>query len=347
MSYQKNSWSDGDIITAGKLNNIENGVESVDTNVIQATSDISTLQNRVTALEEASSTPADYQELVDDVSSLKAKIEKRFRASLLVDGKSEGTVYQYIRTIHKLTNVIYKPYPEMGIYDVRFFLASEQERGISNRTRENTRANLSAFFQWMVNDEIIPKNPIAALKTIKYKDEVRKPFSEVEIDALRSSCKQIKERAIIELLLSTGVRVSELVNIQIQDVNFDNLSVHVTHGKGNKERMTYTTPVCIKHLLNYLSTRNDNLTYLLINKNHEPLSDGGIRYILKTIAKRANVNDVHPHRFRRTFATGLAKRGMKVEEIRDLLGHSDLNTTMRYVYMDDSNVKSSYSKYMN
>lgn len=280
----------------------------------------------------------------DDINT---KIENRFRASLLVDGKSEGTVYQYIRTIHKLINVIHKPYTEMGIYDVRFFLASEQERGVSNRTRENTRANLSAFFQWMVNDEIIPKNPIAALKTIKYKDEVRKPFSEVEIDVLRSSCKQIKERAIIELLLSTGVRVSELVNIQISDVNFDNLSVHVTHGKGNKERMTYTTPVCIKHLLNYLSTRNDNLTHLLINKNHEPLSDGGIRYILKTIAKRANVNDVHPHRFRRTFATGLAKRGMKVEEIRDLLGHSDLNTTMRYVYMDDSNVKSSYSKYMN
>lgn len=280
----------------------------------------------------------------DDINT---KIEKRFRASLLVDGKSEGTVYQYIRTIHKLINVIHKPYPEMGIYDVRFFLASEQERGVSNRTRENTRANLSAFFQWMVNDEIILKNPIAALKTIKYKDEVRKPFSEVEIDALRSSCKQIKERAIIELLLSTGVRVSELVNIQISDVNFDNLSVHVTHGKGNKERMTYTTPVCIKHLLNYLSTRNDNLTHLLINKNHEPLSGGGIRYILKTIAKRANVNDVHPHRFRRTFAIGLAKRGMKVEEIRDLLGHSDLNTTMRYVYMDDSNVKSSYSKYMN
>ena len=274
------------------------------------------------------------------------KLMKRYNACLMVDGKSEKTAYQYIRTCRKLSEALNKPFAEMGAYDIRFFLAMEKERGLSNRSLENTRANLSAFFQWLSNDEIIPKNPLATVKPIKYADEVRKPFSEVEIDALRGACKTLKERAMVEILISTGVRVSELTGMKTNDIDFSTLSVHVIHGKGAKERMTYTTSVSVKHLQRYLWNRKENGEYLFYNSNHKPLNAGGVRYILKELAKRAGVNNVHPHRFRRTFATGLARRGMEIQEIQRLLGHSNINTTLTYVCTDDTKVQASYKKYI-
>lgn len=279
----------------------------------------------------------------DDVNE---KLIKRYRACLIVDGKSEKTIYQYVRTVRKLAEAISKPFTEMGAYDIRFYLALEQERGLSAQSRENARANLSAFFQWMANDEIIDKNPIAKLKPIKCPVEVKKPFSEVEIDALRSACQTLKERAIIEMLISTGVRVSELASMEVQDIDLNTLAVHVVHGKGAKERMTYTTPVSVKHLQKYIEDRKETGSALLYNRNHEPLMAGGIRFILNELADRAKVENVHPHRFRRTFATNLAKRGMEIQEIQRLLGHSNINTTMTYVCVDDTRVQASYRRYI-
>jgi len=271
---------------------------------------------------------------------------RRFRACLMVEGRSNGTITQYTLTIRKLSETLQKPFTEMGVYDIRLFLALEQERGLSARTRENERANLSAFFTWMMNDEIIRKNPMAKIKPTKYKKEVRQAFSDVELDALRGACRTLKERAIFEFLLSTGVRVSELTSMKVEDIDFDKLSVHVVHGKGNKERMTYTTAVSAKHLIKYLNSRKECGELLFYNLCHEPLKPGGVRRTLKFIAERANVKNVHPHRFRRTFATMLAKRGMEVQEIQQLLGHSGLDTTMQYIVTDDTQVRASYNKYI-
>jgi site-specific recombinase XerD len=262
-----------------------------------------------------------------------------------VDGKSKNTVAQYVRTCRKLSETIGKPLTEMNAYDVRFFLAKEMERGISDQSRENQRANLSAFFQWMVNEEIIPKNPIAQIKPIKCHQEVKKAFSDIEIDALRSACKSLKERALIEFLLSTGARVSEVAEMKVQDVNIETLSVHILHGKGDKERITYTTAVGMKHLLAYIHSRKETGDALFYSKNHEPIRTSGIRFILNNVAKRAGVSNVHPHRFRRTFATNLSKRGMAVQEIQKLMGHANINTTLVYIATDDSMVQASYKKY--
>ena len=278
----------------------------------------------------------------DDINE---KLIRRYQACLIVDGKSEKTAYQYTRTAKKLSDLIRKPFPEMGAYDVRFFLAIEKERGLSNSSLENTRANLSAFFQWLTDDEVIPKNPVSKIKPIKCPKEVKEAFSDVELDALRSSCRSIKERALIEILVSTGVRVSELASMEVKDVDLNTLAVHVVHGKGSKERITYMTAVAAKHLLSYLRQRKEDGPALFYNKNHAPLGSDGIRHILNTIAKRAGVTNVHPHRFRRTFATNLARRGMEIQEIQKLLGHTNINTTMVYVQTDDSKVKASYQKY--
>lgn len=274
------------------------------------------------------------------------RIIKRYMACLSIDGKSKDTIYQYYRSICRLLEFVKKDISEIGVYDIRCYLACEKDRGVSNRTLENTRANLSAFFQWLTQEEFILKNPCMNIKSIKYKEEIRLPFSNVEIDNLRSACKSLKERALMEFLLSSGVRVSELTNTKIQDVNFNKSSVHVTHGKGNKERITYINDVAKQYVEKYILSRGDCFDYLFYNKNKNPLKPSGVRYILNEIGKRAGVDNVHPHRFRRTFASNLAKRGMKIEEIRLLMGHTNINTTMQYIYVDSDNVVNSYKKYI-
>ena len=273
------------------------------------------------------------------------RLLKRYTGCLRIDGKSEKTIYQYARTCRKLAESSGKKYTEMGVYDIRMFLALEKERGVSNRSVENTRANLSAFFQWLNLEEEISKNPCLKIKPIKYQKEIKLPFNDIEIDAMRSACNNLKERALIEFLLASGVRVSELSSMDISDIDFHNLTVHVRHGKGAKERITYITPVARKHLSNYLTSRKDNTGCLFCNKNHTRLCSTGVQYILKQIEKRSGVANIHPHRFRRTFASGLAARGMDIQEVKKLLGHSDINTTLQYVYTDDSQVKMSYDRY--
>lgn len=274
------------------------------------------------------------------------RIIRKYSACLMVDGKSSKTIEAYARQIRKFGEFIGQPLTEIGIYDIRYFLACEKERGVSDRTLENTRSYISAFYQWMAAEEIIHKNPCTNLKPIKYVDKERMAFSAVELDALRHACKTKKERALIEMLISTGVRVSELAEMDVQDVNMADLSVHIRHGKGGKERVSYTTEVCKLHLQKYLLSRKDRMTALFCNRAMERITASGIRFILKEIGKRAGVDNVHPHRFRRTFATSLAARGMAVQDIQRLLGHSNINTTMQYICINDSKVKASYQQYI-
>ena len=281
--------------------------------------------------------------LRDDVNE---RLLKRYAACLTIDGKSSRTIEQYTRTIQKLSDSIGRPFTEIGAYDVRYFLACEKQRGIANSTLENTRSNLSAFFSWLVTEDVLQKSPMAAINPIKCPTEIKLPFSDVETDALRGACKTLKERALVEILLSTGVRVDELSKMERTDVDLSTMTVLVKHGKGGKERTTYTNNVARQHLIKYLESRKDGMTYLFVNKNFQQITTDGIRYILSTIADRAGVDGVHPHRFRRTFATRLAARGMEIQEIQKLLGHSKVDTTLRYIAVDDTQIQASYRKYI-
>lgn len=272
-------------------------------------------------------------------------ILKRYKACLLIAGKSQKTIVAYEYTIKKLFAALQKNFVDMTVSDLRYFLAYEKNRGVSNRTLENTRVQISAFFTWLLDEELINKNPCRTIKPIKYTDEVKLPFSSVELDALRSACKNKKERALIEVLISSGVRVSELCSLKISDINFDTLAVMVRQGKGNKQRTVYISELANKHLVEYLTSRNVNGDYLFYNKWQEPMNTGGVRHLLNVIAERARVTNVHPHRFRRTFATGMANRGMDIQEIARLLGHSSLNTTLKYVYSSEEKIRASYLKY--
>ena len=272
-------------------------------------------------------------------------ILKRYKACLVIAGRSPKTIEQYERTVKKLFIALQKNYTDMTVSDLRYFLAYEKSRGVSNRTLENTRVQISSFFTWLMDEELIGKNPCRSISPIRYTKEVKLPFTAIEIDAIRSVCKNKKERAIIEFLLASGVRVSELCSIRISDINFDTLSVIVREGKGAKQRTVYINDLASKHLVEYLTTRDITGDYLFYNKKKEPLNPGGVRFLLKEIEERAGVTNVHPHRFRRTFATGLANRGMEIQEIGKLLGHASLNTTLTYVYTSEEKIRTSYLKY--
>ena len=272
------------------------------------------------------------------------KLIKRYCACLAVDGKSKNTISQYRRSIIRFSDFCNKSFRDVGTYDIRYYLGCLKENGLANTSLENQRSNISAFFQWLTFEGIISVNPSLRIKPIKGYQELKEPFSEIEIDSIRSACRTKKDRALVEVLLSTGVRVSELSLMNVDDINFNNLSVFVRHGKGNKQRITYMTPVAAMHLQRYLNSRKEKGNCLFYNKNHKRLNVGGIQYILKAISECACVDHVHPHRFRRTFATNLAKRGMEVQEIQKLLGHTNINTTMKYIYVDNISIQIAYKK---
>lgn len=274
------------------------------------------------------------------------RLLKRYAACLAVDGKSRKTIDMYIRRLRAFADFIGIHFDEVGTYDIRFYLASLKDTGVSSRTLENYRSYLSAFYQWLLREDFIPKNPCDKIPPIKYKEEVKPPFSDTEVDALRSACNTERERTMVETLISSGVRVEELCSINIIDVDLSRLSIHVKEGKGSKERITYMTEVCAMHLRNYLAHREDDNPALFVSaKKKERITMGGIRYLFKQIGKRAGVDNVHPHRFRRTFATNLARRGMEIQMIAKLMGHSNLQTTMVYVSLDETRLSVEYKKY--
>lgn len=277
--------------------------------------------------------------IYDDIND---RLLKRYCACLMVDGKSEKTIYGYRRCIQRFMDFIGRPVTEIGGYDIRYYLAAEKERGISATTLENTRSNISAFFVWMTNDEIIDKNPCASIKPIKCPNKERFPFSSVELDALRNACDDLKERAIVELLVSSGIRVAELSHMNVSDLDFGNMTVRVRNGKGGKDRTTYMSDLAKLHVQKYLLSRSDENVALFLNFKYDRLESGGVRFILNTLAERAEVENVHPHRFRRTFATSLAQKGMPVQEIQKLLGHSNIETTLKYIHVDDQSIQAHY-----
>ena len=274
------------------------------------------------------------------------RLLKRYAACLHVDGKSKKTIEMYVRRLKVFGDFVAKPFDEVGTYDIRFYLANMKDQGVSGRTLENYRSYISAFYQWLTREDFITKNPCDKIPPIKYKEEVKRPFSDPEIDALRGACNDERQRAMVEILVSSGIRVEELSNLDITDIDFVKLSVHVKEGKGSKERVTYMTEVCAMHLKKYLFTKRDNHPALFISlTKKERLQPGGVRDILRNLGKRAAVTNVHPHRFRRTFATNLARRGMDIQTIAKLMGHADLKTTMIYVSMDENKIMGEFKKY--
>ena len=184
---------------------------------------------------------------------------------------------------------------------------------------------------------------------LKLEKVIKKPFSAEELEALRVNCNSLRYRALVEFLYSTGVRVSELASLNVGDIEMGRQEL-IVYGKGSKERKTYLTDSAKFYLRRYLQTREqeglaDQSLFVTLDSPHDRLTVAGVQYMLRQLGKRAGVKNVHPHRFRRTIATDLLARGMKIEEVKEFLGHEKLDTTMIYCTIKEENVQTSHRKY--
>lgn len=267
-----------------------------------------------------------------------------YLAAKEVEGRSAKTMALYAYTIRRLMEHANTDTRHVTVYHIRAFLMAEKKRGISESTINGNRSVFSSYFGWLQKEGLIQANPCANLGAIKCPKVVREPYSAEDLERLREACKTIRDRALMEFLLSTGCRISEVCALNRDDIDYQTLECTVT-GKGNKQRVVYLDPVAAMLLKRYISSRTDADPALFIGLRAERLQPNGVRVMLRVLEKKTGVQNVHPHRFRRTLATNLIARGMAIQEVAAVLGHDKLDTTMRYVYLDKTAVKNSYRKY--
>lgn len=276
------------------------------------------------------------------------KIVRRFLTVKHLAGCSAETIKTYRFYLQKLILNLRRPLQDLDTNDLRCFLAEYKEkRKVSNVTLENIRLCLSSFFVWLNEEGLIDKNPMRRISRIKANKVIKKPFSEEEIERLRMSCQRERDLAILEFLYSSGVRVSEAVNLDRRQINFAQGECIVS-GKGAKERIVYLNSKSCIHLRRYLESREDNNPALFVSckSPHKRLSKEGIEAILRGIGHISGIDRVHPHRFRRTMATNALNRGMPVQEVQQLLGHEKMDTTMIYCTVSQEGVKLSHKKFI-
>lgn len=266
-----------------------------------------------------------------------------FLSAKKVEGRSEKTIERYEYIIGKMQNFISVPTRHITVYHLRDYFAVLKSRGISDRSLEGMRSVFSSYFGWLQRECLIDKNPCANIGVIKYKKKVLLPYSDVEIYKLRESCKTQRDLAIVHFLLSTGCRISEVCTLNRNSVNFHKKEC-VVLGKGNKERTVYIDNITSLVLQRYLRSRTDLSVALFAGKGTDRMKPGGIRKMLKQLEHSSCVDNVHPHRFRRTLATNLIARGMPIQEVACILGHDNINTTMTYVYIGKPSVHNSYDR---
>lgn len=264
--------------------------------------------------------------------------------ALKVQGRSDKTIERYRYVIGNMMKEIGVPTRRITVYHLRAYLSKLQERGIKDTTAEGLRQVFSAYFNWLQRESLIDRNPVANLGAIKCAKKKKKILSDVDLYNLKMHCNNARDTAIIMFLASTGCRISEVTSLDREDIDLFGAKC-VVHGKGNKERTAFFDAVTATALRKYLAERKDDCPALFVNRYKQRITNNGVRIMLKELAKRAGVEHVHPHKFRRTLATELARHGMPIQEVAFVLGHEKIDTTMKYVVQDDEDVKNNYRKY--
>ena len=272
-----------------------------------------------------------------------------FISAKRIEGCSERTLAYYKATIEHMLSIIVTPLRQVQTDDLRTYLAEYQLiNNCSKTTIDNIRRNLSSFFSWLEAEDYIIKSPIRRIHKIRTGSKVKETLSEECIEKLRDSCLHIRDLAMIDLLYSTGIRVGELVNLNIGDINFEEREC-IVYGKGNKQRKVYFDAKSKVHLKQYLEQRTDynEALFVTLDSPFERLKISGVEIRLRKLGRLASLDQrVHPHKFRRSMATRAIDKGMPIEQVQKLLGHQQIDTTMHYAMVNQSNVKISHRKFI-
>lgn len=247
-----------------------------------------------------------------------------------------------------MDSMISKTVTHLTTDDLRMYLTEYQKiNNCSKASIDNIRRNLSSFFSWLEEENYILKSPMKRIHKIKTDKVIKETYSDETLELLRDNCNNLRDLAIIDLLSSTGMRVGELVRLNINDIDFENREC-VVFGKGNKERPVYFDARTKIHLRNYINSRDDANVALFVSLDapHDRLNISGVEIRLRQLGKKLGINKVHPHKFRRTVATKAIDKGMPIEQVQSLLGHSQIDTTMHYAMVNQNNVKESHRKFV-
>lgn len=265
-----------------------------------------------------------------------------------IEGCSDRTIQYYSVTVDKMLQKVQTPVRKISTEEIRKYLVDYQKiNDCSKVTVDNVRRNISSFFSWLEEEDYILKSPMRRIHKIKTKQPVKEIISDEAIEMLRDHCQCPRDLAMIDLLYSTGIRVGELVNLNISDVDFEAREC-VVFGKGDKERRVYFDAKAKLHLLNYLSERQDNnpALFVTLDAPYDRLKISGVEIRIRTLGRKLNMEKIHPHKFRRTMATRAIDKGMPIEQVQKLLGHSQIDTTMQYAIVNQTNVKTSHQKFI-
>ena len=273
---------------------------------------------------------------------------KMFLDAKRIEGCSDRTIKYYRVTIEHLLKNVISPIRKITTEMMRAYLVDYQKiNNCGKTTVDNIRRNISSFFSWLEEEDYILKRPMRRIHKIKTQKTVKNIISDEEIEKLRDNCKNIRDTAMIDLLYSTGIRVGELVKLNIEDIDFSEREC-VVFGKGDKERRVYFDAKSKIHLKNYIESRKDNnpALFVTLNAPYDRLKISGVEIRIRELGRMLNLEKVHPHKFRRTMATRAIDKGMPIEQVQKILGHSQIDTTMQYAIVNQNNVKASHRKYI-
>lgn len=271
-----------------------------------------------------------------------------FLTAKKIEGCSERTIKYYRMTTVHLLNYLKEPIRKVTTETMRQYLVDYQKiNNCGKTTIDNIRRNISSFFSWLEEEDYILKSPMRRIHKVKTKKKVKNIISDEEIEKLRDSCDNIRDTAMVDLLYSTGIRVGELVRLNIEDINFSEREC-VVFGKGDKERKVYFDAKAKIHLEKYLQSRTDTnpALFVTLDKPHDRLKISGVEIRLRQLGRKLKIERVHPHKFRRTMATRAIDKGMPIEQVQKILGHSQIDTTMQYAIVNQNNVKASHRRYI-
>lgn len=290
----------------------------------------------------------DYEVQTKCTSLIASDINEKARLYIAVkrlEGLSEKTLYNYELFLSKFDQFFHKPCSTITTMDLRMYLSSLSE-GKQASTVNGYITCFKNFFGWLQNEEYILKNPAAKLKPTKVPKIIIEGYKADNLEKLRDACSTIREKALFELLESTACRISELTNIKLDDINWNEQSIKVT-GKGNKQRIVYFSTRAKLSIKTYIDIRNSSCEYLFISdrKPYGKIKTRAMQLIISKIKKAAGVDErVHAHKFRRTQATHLLNSGMSLQGVQKILGHESPETTQRYAQISQENLKNEYKR---
>lgn len=274
------------------------------------------------------------------------EVAKYYLASKGVSNLSKGTLKQYRYKLTHFFDTVKKPYTDITANDIRIYLFSfKQERNASDCYVDNVRITLNSFFQWCVDNEYLLRNPCAKVDKIKYQAKRREPMTTLSLEDLRWHCQDVREKALIDFLYSTGCRISECAGALLSDIDWEKNSVRLRYCKGNKERTVFFNDEAKVSLRAYIEKRGHISPALFTSTKapHQQLKTHALEDIVRKVGERAGIK-TYPHKLRHTFATVGLRNVMPLEKLQALLGHTNPQTTLIYAKLNSDILQLEHQK---